>query len=395
LKILFILGSPNPSPGAAWTRIGFFAEAWSRKGHLVDVLGTFSYKSLWKRGMRKTGRVNIFNIVFNIGLNHPLIFTLNSIVSVMVSTLFLLAKKPDVTVVSVPSGNVGFGALMACKLLKAKCIVDYRDEWEDYAISSINSRDGKSYYSAIKKLTASLYKKCRFVVTVTPNFIYNLKSRGVTKVKLVPNGADVRIFKPLNNRKENKIFKVFYSGSIGGYYRLDVAVNSIKKLANNGVRNVKLTIAGRGEIEKVLRLAYELNVSNNIEYREEINDKTKLADLIANADVGLIPYDNNPLWKNSLPAKLFEYCACGIPILATVYEDSILAKLIEEHEVGLIAPPMNVERLAEAIYRFCENGSFRKASGERARALIEEKFDRNKISGMFLSLVEQVVHSPS
>jgi len=42
LKILFVLGCPNPFPGAGWTRIGFFAEIWSNKGHKVDVLGAFS-----------------------------------------------------------------------------------------------------------------------------------------------------------------------------------------------------------------------------------------------------------------------------------------------------------------------------------------------------------------
>lgn len=46
MRILFFLGFPNPFPGVAWTRIGFFAEAWSKKGHEVDALGAFSYKSL-------------------------------------------------------------------------------------------------------------------------------------------------------------------------------------------------------------------------------------------------------------------------------------------------------------------------------------------------------------
>jgi hypothetical protein len=119
------------------------------------VLGTFSYKSLYKKGVEKTGKVNIFNFVFNMGLNHPLIFALNSIISFIVSTLFLLAKKPNVTVVSVPTGDVGLGALMACKMLKVKYVVDYRDEWEDYTISLTNHKIGKLFYSIIKRLATS------------------------------------------------------------------------------------------------------------------------------------------------------------------------------------------------------------------------------------------------
>lgn len=37
--------------------MGFFVEDWSRKGHVVEVRGVFSYKSLQKRWVRKFGKV--------------------------------------------------------------------------------------------------------------------------------------------------------------------------------------------------------------------------------------------------------------------------------------------------------------------------------------------------
>jgi len=279
---------------------------------------------------------------------------------------------------------------MACKLVRAKCVVDYRDEWEDYTISLINSKIGKSFYLAVKKLMASLYTKCHLVVAVTPRYIDSSKLRGLANARLVPNGADVTTFKPLSNRRKSEFFTIFYSGNIGDYYRLDVAVKAVKKLVDRGLRNVKLVITGGGEIEKVLNLTLKLGVSSNIEYKGVINDKAKLVRLIAEADVGLVPYDDNPLWKNSLPAKFFEYCACGVPVVATVYEDSILATLIKAHEVGLAVPPLDEEKLAKAIYRIYKDRSFREAAGKRARAFIEEKFDRNKIAEDFLKLVASI-----
>lgn len=394
MKILFVLGFPNPFPGAGWTRIGFFACVWSRKGQSVEVLGAFSYKSFHKRKMRKMEKVNLFNLVFNIGLTHPLIFILNSFISFMVSTLFLTARKPNVVIVSVPSGDVGLGMLIACKLTGVRYVVDYRDEWEDYTISLTNSRIRKSFYSAVKRFMASLYATCHLMNAVTPNFMKSLERRGVTNVRLVPNGADTRTFKPLSNKRENEGFTIFYSGGIGGYYNLDVVVKTIKKLVDKGLSNVKLVIAGGGKVQKVLNLALELGISNNIEYKGAINDKVKLAKLIARADVGLVPYDDNLLWRNSLPAKFFEYCACGVPVVATVYEDSILAKLIKEHEVGLTVPPMDEERFAEAIYRIYKNKPFREKAGKRARLLIEEKFDRNKIAEEFLDLLKHALDTP-
>jgi len=387
LKILFVLGSPNPFPGAAWTRIGFFAKDWSKKGHSVEILGTFSYTTLQKRGVRKIGRVNIFNPIFNMGLLHPLIFTLNSIISFIVSTLFLLDKKPNVTVVSVPTGDVGLGALMACKMLKVKYVVDYRDEWEDYTISLTNHKIEKLFYSIIKRLAISFYAKSQLVAAVTPNFMEALKQRGLNNIKLITNGADAKTFKPLSNGKKNKSFTMFYSGGIGGYYRLDVAVKSMKKLTDKGLNDIKLVIAGAGEIEEVLKLARELGISGEIEYKGVINDKAKLARLIAESDVGLIPYDDNPLWKNPLPAKFYEYCACGLPVVATCYEDSMLAKVILENKIGLISTPLDVEGLAKAIEKMYLDPDVRREVGTRARTFIEQNYDRNRIAEELFDLI--------
>jgi glycosyltransferase involved in cell wall biosynthesis len=389
LKIFFVLGFPNPFPRAGWTRIGFFAEDWSRKGHTVEVLGTFSYKASHKRGKKKMNNIHIFNLIFNMQFVHPLIFILNAFISFAVSTLILISRKPDVAIVSVPAGDVGVGALMACSLTRTKSIVDYRDEWEDYAISRSKSKTSKSFYLAIKKIVAGLYAK-NLVVAVTPNLLNALKRRGLTSLKLVPNGADTKTFKPFANKRKSSSFLIFYSGGVSGYYRLDVAVKALKKLVDRGIRNAKLVIAGYGEVGKLLRLVCELGISENIEYKGVINDKLKLSMLIAEADAGLIPYDDNLLWKNALPAKFFEYCACGVPVIATVYEDSILAKLIKEHNLGIAVTPMDEEKLAEAIYKIYRDKSLREESGKRARILIEEKFDRNKISEEFLNLVKEI-----
>ena len=392
MRILFVLGFPNPFPGAAWTRMGFFAKDWSKKGHSIEVLGTFSYTTLQIKGVRKIGRVNIFNLIFNMGLIHPLIFTLNSIISFIVSTFFLLAKKPDVTIVSVPTCDAGLGTIMACKLLKVKCVVDYRDEWEDYTITLSNRKVEKLLYSIIRKLAAHLYAKSQLVVAVTPNFAASLKLRGVTNVRLVWNGADITVFKPYaKNIGRKKLalndtdFIIAYSGLIGGYYKLDIVIRALAKL-HNQTKSIKLMIIGDGpDLPPVLGLSKKLGLRDKVLYLGVKNDKNEIAEILSAGDVGIIP---GLYTKGQLPAKFFEYCACEIPVIATVCEDSLLAKFINEFEIGITSSPMDEEKLAEAIYRIYKNKSFKEAAGKRARLLIKEKFDRNKIAEKFLKLIE-------
>ena len=172
MKILFVLGFPNPFPGAAWTRIGFLAEKWSKQGFDVDILGTFTPKTFNQRGTKLfCGKTRIFNIIPNVFFNNaPIGFIFNSQIAFLLSSFFLIVKRPKVAIVSVPTGDVGIGALMACKILGIKYVIDYRDEWEDYLISLMSNECGKIFYRVAKRIAGWLYTKCKLFVTVTSNF---------------------------------------------------------------------------------------------------------------------------------------------------------------------------------------------------------------------------------
>jgi glycosyltransferase involved in cell wall biosynthesis len=314
---------------------------------------------------------------------------MNTIGAVIVSTVFLILRKPDLSVISVPPGEVGLGAIIACRLARVKTVVDYRDEWEDFTANLAKNKFEKFFYSEAKSFSLILYAQSQLVVAVTTRFANALELRGLPKVTIVPNGADVKTFTPSNDkvRSPNTEFKIFYSGGIGKYYRLEIVLKAVKFLVNKGLENVMLSIAGQGDISGILSFGREIGILSNVKYEGIINSKVELSTIISKADVGLIPYDGNPLWKNSIPAKFFEYCSCGIPVIATVYEDSLLAEIISKYKIGLISPPLNEEKLADVIWELYTNVPFREAAGKRARLLIEENFDRNKIAEEFLSLI--------
>jgi len=396
LRILFVLGFPNPFPGAAWTRVGFFATHWSRRGHLIEVLGAFGYRSLRKRGVRKVENVNIFNIIPNVGVISPLAFVLNTLISFLVSVIFLLVRKPNIIIISVPPGDVGIGAIMACKLLRAKYIIDYRDEWEDYMVSITNSRSKKSFYSILKKFLTSMYARSHLIITVTPDFACSLKRRGLMNVRLIPNGADTKVFKKYDKiliRKKlgfnDDDFIIVYNGLIGWYYRLDTIIKALTKLSQK-IENIKFLIIGEGpDIPRILALSNSLNICEKVLYLGVKNDKKEIAEILSACDVGIIP---GLYSKGQLPVKFFEYSACELPTIATIYPDSLLARLIEMYELGIVVPPMDENKLTEAIYYIYKDKYFRMVAGRRARLFVEKRFDRNKIADDFLKLIENMLY---
>jgi glycosyltransferase involved in cell wall biosynthesis len=394
VKTLFILGFPNPVPGAAWTRIGFLAKNWSNTNS-IDILGIFTQATLCKKGAKKVGNVNVFNLIPNSSLNHPAIFTINSLFSFIVSTIFIVIRRPDVTIVSMPTGDVGLGALMACSLTRVKSVVDYRDEWEGFALSTSNNESKKSFYSLIKKIMTGLYRKTCLTVTVTSGFLSNLKSRGVIKSVIMPNGADTSVFYPLNKleiRKKLNLaesdFVIVYSGMIGNYYKLDVVLKAFANIRDSSV-SLKFLMVGEGPDLPILqKLAAHLGLSDSVLYLGVKQNPQDVAAIISASDVGIIP---GVYTKGQLSVKFFEYCSCGIPVIAIAPADSIIASLIDEFQVGIRVSSMDETDLGQAIKKIQYDYLFRIEAGKRARTLVEDKFDRHKIADQYLDLIYSLI----
>jgi len=396
MKILFVLGFPNPFAGAAWTRIGFLSETWSKQGFAVDVLGTFTPNTLNQRGSKLfRNRTSIFNIIPSIYLdNYPLGFVINSFTSFLASTFFLVAKRPNVAIVSVPTGDAGLGSIMACKIARIKYIIDYRDEWEDYASSKFNGGNPKWFYQLLKKSMAHLYIKSCLTITVTSTFLSNLKCRGVTNIALMPNGADTSVFRPFNKSETRKKlnlaesdFVIVYSGIIGEYYKLDIIIKTMANIRGS-TGSFKLLLVGEGpDLPALQKLSTSLGLNDSVLYLGVKNNLYDVAEIISASDVGIIPGIYS---KGQVAVKFFEYCACGVPVIAIAPNDSDIAHIISEYKVGLTIPSIGENELAKAIHKLYTDIPFRVDAEKRARVLIEEKFDRKKTAQQYLELINEL-----
>jgi len=158
------------------------------------------------------------------------------------------------------------------------------------------------------------------------------------------------------------------------------------------IPTIKLLIIGYGlanNVEEIISLSKELKIYDNILF---LNSKTEdLANLLSCCNIGIVPYDANLLWKNSLPVKSFEYFACGLPVIATVYKDSVLGKMIEENKIGLISEPEDIDGLADAIEKIFNSDL--SSPSKRAVSFVRKHYDRNNTAKEFIELLETVAKS--
>jgi len=157
----------------------------------------------------------------------------------------------------------------------------------------------------------------------------NLYLRGAKNVIMMPNGADVNVFKPYEKKSVRKKlglrkgdFILVYNGIIGEYYKLDVIIRALKKLKDDLRNKVKLLMIGSGpDLPKLINMVKNLVLKDNVLYLGVKNNRGETAEILSAADIGTVP---GLYSKGQLPVKVFEYCACGLPVLAIVPSSSFL-----------------------------------------------------------------------
>lgn len=393
MRILLISSFNNPQPSAAWERMKSFSENWFAKGHHISVLGTFNLNKRENRGYSDRKGIHFFNTIPITSIygrrRNPIILAFNLILSFIVSFLFILTQQPTFVLVSVPTGDVGLGAMLACIFVKCPFIVDYRDEWEDYGLMTTRMNIMRNIYEIFKKFATLLYSKSLIISAVTHGVGHSLRRRGMMNVTIISNGANLQVFKPIKREKPPDTFSLIYTGQIGKYYQLDIFLKAMKYLIEKGITSIEFSIAGWGDVERIKRLIKYLDLTGKVKYLGVIEDKVKLSNKIARSSVGVIPFDDNPLWKNAIPAKFFEYCACGIPIIATISEDSTMANLIREYKIGFTTPSGNEILLASLLEKLYNNPEAAIVFGENARILVETQYNRKNIASDFIDLISK------
>ncbi len=354
-RFFFVIGFACPFPGAGWWRIFYFARYFKKRGHNCYVFSSVSLKSLNSPRFIEKENIKIYNILPSVQLDNPIFLLLNNIFASIASIPFFLLNRPSAVIISVPPADQLLPVFVLSKIMKLKLIIDYRDEFEDYLV--MHAGKWRFFYRFLKIFLPYLYRNVALVTPVTPAVAENLKRRGIYNVKVVYDGVDTKIFRQLNKNKMRSEFHIpqdsfviAYLGGIYKPYRVDIVIRALKKLNEKDSKHKYLLIlAGGGDVKSVLNLAKSLGIFDSVKYFGVIKNPTEIAKILSLADCGIIPYDDNPLWQKTYSTKLFEYCAVGLPVVATVHENSVLATAIKEHEMGLIVPPINSDALASLL----------------------------------------------
>lgn len=138
--------------------------------------------------------------------------------------------------------------------------------------------------------------------------------------------------------------------------------------------SVKFVLLGEGDLLEEVRAGIEAQgLSKDVAIAGSIPHGDMPA-AVASCAIGIAPYDTDaypPLARFGFfwsPLKIFEYMACGLPVVLFAYEG--LRELVGEAERGLAVAPRDLDAFAGAIAMLAGDGEGRRRMGERARAWV-------------------------
>jgi glycosyltransferase involved in cell wall biosynthesis len=119
-------------------------------------------------------------------------------------------------------------------------------------------------------------------------------------------------------------------------------------LAARGDSQIQLVLAGSGDISGLAALARSLGVQDRV----NLVGPYRHADLIrlySEVDIGVLAYPVDDSWGYTIPNKLFDYLACGKPVI--VSSNQPFRRVVEEAKAGLVLADNSPEKIAAGMLR--------------------------------------------
>jgi len=310
-------------------------------------------------------------------------------VSLFTLLFYLLRKMSSYDVVYARDYHAAAIALLPGALYGRKILFEINGlAGEEQRLSS-NSLMRRVIVSTIKKTEDIASRRCDKVIAVTPQLASYLTSHyecQTDKVHVINNGVNLKLFHPIHDgsmlstvRKDMGIKPeetvVIFVGNLAPWQGVEYLIRAAPHLVAE-VKNVKFLIVGDGTLRSKIeaevnqrRMSDYFLITGMVEY-------SKIPLCINIADICV-------LFKRRLPSgfsplKLYEYMACGKPILASRVEG---LEFIEKEGIGRLIEPANPGEIEKALCEMIKNRKDRIDMGLRGLRLAVEKFSwESKVS---------------
>jgi glycosyltransferase involved in cell wall biosynthesis len=360
MKIGIVNSFFPPWRGGAETYAYNLARALSSRGHAIEVLCS---SAPLRPGISQEGKVTV--------RRHLLIGRIygTPLIPSLVDDLFDL--DVDLFHANFPSPYIAFTVAVASHIRRIPAVLTWHNDLPP--VTPLANAIIRIHDTHILPRYIRAYRR-----VIATSVTYAKQSRILPRLRglvtIIPNGVDCERFHPglksarLREQLEDK-FAVLFVGALTKWHRykgVDVLLSAMKIVLCKQ-KNLRLLIVGDGELEDEYRcFATELGIGANTLFLGNVPD-AQLPHYYSASDVVVLPSKDQ---SEGFGLTILEANATGKPVVASKVGG--IPSVLSHGYNGLLVPPNDPSRLAEAILYLSRNRDVAAAMGRNGRKVAED-----------------------
>jgi len=205
-----------------------------------------------------------------------------------------------------------------------------------------------------------------------------------SRLRVIHNGIDTEAITPPDRTEKRLGQRVISVGRLAAVKDLGTMLKTVQRIARS-FPDFRLQLVGDGPERSSLQdLIAELGIGGTVEMlgeRRDIAERLSEADIFVQSSI-----------SEGLSLGLLEAHAAGLPIVATDVGGN--AEVVVHGTTGLLVPPRDPAKLAEALMELLADPDRALSMGRRGRLRVQEAFDLRKVVRRYEELYLELLSRP-
>jgi glycosyltransferase involved in cell wall biosynthesis len=200
-------------------------------------------------------------------------------------------------------------------------------------------------------------------------------------IRNLPDFSKMNNIAPIQYNKKKPV--IIYEGAIAEIR----GIKQIMEVAAILKEKIELWLMGSFAPPNLKNEVLSKETESYIKYKGRLPFE-EMCSFLKIGDAGLVLFLPEPNHLESLPNKIFEYMAVGLPVIASNF--LLWKELIEGNNCGVCVSPLEPKEIAKAVEYLIEHPEEAKKMGENGRKAVLEKYNWGIESKKLLKIYQEL-----
>jgi len=358
------------------------AQGLRARGHLVRLLVAPQHEyQLYTTAVRLIGGVTVARARY---ITLPGVDTLTRSLTASMSALHhTLTQETEIVHSFDPLPTTVFAGYLASRIKSLPWVLDAGD----YAAAYTKGLNLFKRQATVE--TERFAHRNATASTVVSHFlVQKAREFGARIVSLLPNGVDLALFREKRSKVRKKKGRVVYVGTLKRFVDLEELLRAFRILQTHE-KEAELEIVGEGEGKHpMMRIAKKLGIGRRVHFTGFLPHEQAVEHMVE-AEVAVLPLEDNEMNRARCSVKLLEYLASGLPVVAN---DVGEVSHILNRDAGIRVAPADTDGFAQGLAALLQDRNMRERMGKKA-VEIASAYDWKKLAVRLEQIYLRVVRN--